>query len=84
MIIAVAREGDREIEGQKGRDGDEERRVYRIINNGTSPVDTHLLVIARGLSPADRDDERQWQDQRWRSLSSSVSAQRCPRTRPEH
>ena len=33
------------------RDGrGEERRVYRITNNGTSPVDTHLLVIARGLS----------------------------------
>jgi hypothetical protein len=24
--------------------------VYRITNNGTAPVDTHLLVIARGLS----------------------------------
>jgi hypothetical protein len=24
--------------------------VYRITNNGGSPVDTHLLVIARGLS----------------------------------
>ena len=30
--------------------GGQERRVYRITNNGTSPVDTHLLVIARGLS----------------------------------
>jgi hypothetical protein len=30
--------------------GGEERRVYRITNSGTSPVDTHLLVIARGLS----------------------------------
>ena len=30
--------------------GVEERRVYRITNNGASPVDTHLLVIARGLS----------------------------------
>ena len=30
--------------------GDEERRVFRISNSGTSPVDTHLLVIARGLS----------------------------------
>ena len=30
--------------------GREERRVYRITNNGTSPVDTHLLVIASGLS----------------------------------
>jgi len=30
--------------------GGHERRVYRIANNGTSPVDTHLLVIARGLS----------------------------------
>ena len=24
--------------------------VYRITNNGAAPVDTHLLVIARGLS----------------------------------
>jgi cytochrome c peroxidase len=32
------------------RPGGEERRVYRITNNGTSPIDTHLLVIARGLS----------------------------------
>jgi len=30
--------------------GAHERRVYRITNNGTSPVDTHLLVIASGLS----------------------------------
>src|SRR5262245_24788718 len=29
--------------------GGEEQRVYRITNNGTSPVDTHLLVIASGL-----------------------------------
>jgi cytochrome c peroxidase len=28
----------------------EEHRVYRITNSGTSPVDTHLLVIASGLS----------------------------------
>jgi cytochrome c peroxidase len=42
-------DGAREGEGHEGRGG-EERRVYRITNNGTSPVDTHLLVIARGLS----------------------------------
>jgi hypothetical protein len=41
--------GARERDGHEGRGG-EERRVYRIINNGTSPVDTHLLAIARGLS----------------------------------
>jgi hypothetical protein len=35
--------------GHEGRGG-HERRVYRISNNGTSPVDTHLLVIASGLS----------------------------------
>src|SRR5262249_30626246 len=28
----------------------EEERVFRITNNGTRPVDTHLLVIAGGLS----------------------------------
>src|SRR5437867_4188928 len=42
-------DGDREGERHGGRGG-EERRVYRLTNNGTSPVDTHLLVIARGLS----------------------------------
>ena len=42
-------EGARDGEAREGRGG-EERRVYRITNNGTSPVDTHLLVIARGLS----------------------------------
>jgi cytochrome c peroxidase len=31
-------------------DSRDERWVYRITNNGTSPVDTHLLAIARGLS----------------------------------
>jgi len=30
--------------------GGPERRVYKITNTGTSPVDTHLLVIASGLS----------------------------------
>ena len=30
--------------------GGRERRVYRLTNTGVSPVDTHLLVIARGLS----------------------------------
>ena len=39
----------RDRDGHKGQRG-EERRVYRITNNGTSPVDTHLLVIASGLS----------------------------------
>jgi cytochrome c peroxidase len=42
-------DGSSEDEGHGRRQG-EERRVYRITNNGTSPVDTHLLVIARGLS----------------------------------
>lgn len=30
--------------------GGQERRVYRISNNGAAPVDTHLLVIPAGLS----------------------------------
>src|SRR6266545_1557673 len=42
-------DGDHEGERHGGRGG-EERRVYRLTNNGASPVDTHLLVIARGLS----------------------------------
>jgi cytochrome c peroxidase len=44
-----AADGGRSGEGPAGR-ASEERRVYRITNNGSSPVDTHLLVIARGLS----------------------------------
>jgi len=42
-------DGDHEGERHGGRGGGE-RGVYRLTNNGTSPVDTHLLVIARGLS----------------------------------
>ena len=30
--------------------GGQQRRVYRITNTGTAPVDTHLLVIPTGLS----------------------------------
>jgi cytochrome c peroxidase len=36
-------------QGRRGHGG-EEQRVYRITNDGTSPVDTHLLAIASGLS----------------------------------
>jgi len=53
LIAGNGRDDDgedaREREGHQGRGG-EERRVYRITNNGVAPVDTHLLVIARGLS----------------------------------
>jgi cytochrome c peroxidase len=31
--------------------GGRSEHVYRIVNNGTAPVDTHLLLIAQGLSP---------------------------------
>jgi cytochrome c peroxidase len=30
--------------------GGHEQRVYRLTNNGSAPVDTHLLVVATGLS----------------------------------
>ena len=36
--------------GQADEHGGEEQRVVRITNTGTRPVDTHLLVIASGLS----------------------------------
>ena len=36
--------------GQDDEHGGEEERVFRITNTGTRPVDTHLLVIASGLS----------------------------------
>jgi cytochrome c peroxidase len=42
----------RRIDAERERDG-RSRDVYRITNNSTSIVDTHLLLIARGL-PADR------------------------------
>jgi hypothetical protein len=32
------------------RRGGPERRVYRLTNSGTSPIDTHLLAVAGGLS----------------------------------
>jgi hypothetical protein len=50
-MIATSRDEDDDgnHKGHEGR-GATERRVYRIVNDGTSPVDTHLLLIARGLS----------------------------------
>jgi cytochrome c peroxidase len=41
--------GARDSEGHRGSEG-EDRFVYRITNNGASPVDTHLLVVATGLA----------------------------------
>jgi hypothetical protein len=35
---------------QDDEHGGEEQRGFRITNTGTRPVDTHLLVIASGLS----------------------------------
>lgn len=34
----------------ESRPEDKEQRAFRITNTGTRPVDTHLLVIASGLS----------------------------------
>src|SRR5712691_1985361 len=42
--VALIAAGSRGDDDHYGRGG-EERRVYRITNNSTSPVDTHLLVI---------------------------------------
>ena len=33
----------------RDRDGRQQRDVYRITNNSTSIIDTHLLMVARGL-----------------------------------
>jgi hypothetical protein len=42
---------DRQVGGiQKLMVPAREQRTYRTTNNGTSPVDTHLLVVATGLS----------------------------------
>src|SRR5881296_3393731 len=39
-----------DVSGRKRRGASHERWVYRITNRSASPVDTHLLMIARGLS----------------------------------
>lgn len=44
--IALIDDSRDDATGRGGR----ERRIFRITNNGSSPVDTHLLAIARGLS----------------------------------
>lgn len=41
---------DRDGRGNRRGRGGEEERTYRITNTGSGPVDTHLLVIANGLS----------------------------------
>ena len=46
MNIALIDDSRDDATGRGGR----ERRIFRITNNGSSPVDTHLLAIARGLS----------------------------------
>lgn len=44
-------EAEARDEGPGGRgDGSTERRVYRITNTSASPIDTHLLIVAGGLS----------------------------------
>jgi hypothetical protein len=47
-LVNIALIDDRR-DDDHGRGG-RARRLYRITNHGSSPVDTHLLVIARGLS----------------------------------
>ena len=37
------------IDRDRDRNGGRQRDVYRITNNGTSVIDTHLLMVARGL-----------------------------------
>jgi hypothetical protein len=34
---------------QRDKDGNRQADVYRITNNGTSVIDTHLLLVAKGL-----------------------------------
>jgi len=36
---------------QRDKAGDHQKDVYRITNNSTSVIDTHLLLVARGLAP---------------------------------
>lgn len=37
-------------QGGTGKGSQREQRVYRITNTSTAPIDTHLLVVASGLS----------------------------------
>jgi Di-haem cytochrome c peroxidase len=48
--VALLDSARHDADGGIGRRVDEEQRVYRMTNSGTSPVDTHLLVVASGLS----------------------------------
>ncbi len=48
-VIALAESNTR-------RDGQQQEDVYKITNNSTSIIDTHLLVIARDLSSESRLD----------------------------
>ncbi|MEW5754731.1 MAG: cytochrome c peroxidase [Pseudomonadota bacterium] len=50
-VIALAESNTR-------RGGLQQEDVYKITNNSTSIIDTHLLVIARGLSPNVRLENR--------------------------
>ncbi len=36
---------------RREKDGERQRDIYRIANNSTSIIDTHLLMVARGLPP---------------------------------
>jgi cytochrome c peroxidase len=42
--------GRHEADAGAGRRAEQEQQIYRITNTGVSPVDTHLLVVASGLS----------------------------------
>lgn len=49
--------GNKDRDDEKGEPAEEawaggrrEQQTYRITNTGTTPIDTHLLVVARGLS----------------------------------
>jgi cytochrome c peroxidase len=49
-LIDASRTGEDRRDAADVDFGGEEQRVYRITNDGTRPVDTHLLVITSGLS----------------------------------
>ena len=93
-LVAAARDADddgtrqglddtREGNGRDGRGG-EERRVYRITNNGTSPVDTHLLVIARGLSFQIEMTNASGRTSAGDPYRRVFLPERCPHAGPEH
>ncbi len=49
QISLIERDRGRGHDKDRDRDDGRQRDVYRITNNGTAVIDTHLLLVAKGL-----------------------------------